>query len=61
MYAYSLSKNRRLEILFHPGKATKQEYSDEMNEDYFNNANSSNNRHIEKDAVMRIDDIIFGE
>lgn len=61
LYKYSLSKNRRLELLFHPGKASDDEYSDEMNKDYFKDANSSDNRHIEKDAVMRIDDIIFRE
>ena len=32
--------NRTLELLFHPGKASVQEYSEEMNSDYFRDANS---------------------
>lgn len=49
---------RKLELLFHPGKALPEEYSGEMNPDYFKNANLSENRHIEKNAVMNIKDII---
>lgn len=58
MYEYAKSRNRNLEILFHPGMALKEEYSKEMNEDYFKNANLSENRHIEKDAVLRIKEIV---
>ena len=58
MYEYAKSRNRNLEILFHPGMALKEEYSNEMNKEYFNNANLSKNRHIEKDAVLRIKEIV---
>ena len=50
--------NRKLELLFHPGKATQDEYSSEMDPDYFRDANSSENRHIEKNAVENIGKII---
>ena len=46
--------NRTLEILFHPGKAELSEKSAEMNDGYFSDFNSSENRHIEKNAVMEI-------
>lgn len=58
MYNYAQKHNRNLELLFHPGKATENEYSSEMNKDYFKNANLSDNRHIEKDAVLRIKEIV---
>ncbi|MCR4633413.1 MAG: ChbG/HpnK family deacetylase [Erysipelotrichaceae bacterium] len=45
---------RNLEILLHPGKAGFDEYSDEMNPDYFREFNSSENRAIEKEAVLSI-------
>ena len=54
MLEISKNDNRNLEILFHPGIALKNEYMSEMNKDYFNDFNSSNNREIEKDAVMNI-------
>ena len=54
MLEISKNDNRNLEILFHPGRALKDEYSLEMNKDYFNNFNSSDNREIENDAVMNI-------
>ena len=54
MFEISKTDNRNLEILFHPGRALKDEYSMEMNKDYFNNFNSSDNREIENDAVMNI-------
>ena len=52
---------RVLELLFHPGRALREEYSREMNRNYFNDANASINRSIEKDAVMRIEEIIGEE
>lgn len=45
---------RKLELLFHPGKALPEEYSEEMDPNYFRDANLSENRHIEKNAVMNI-------
>lgn len=48
---------RTLELLFHPGKASPEEYSEEMNPEYFRDANSSENRHIEKNAVLNIKEI----
>ena len=61
MFKLASAKNRRLEILFHPGRAAKEEYRKELNADYFNDFNSSKNREIEKDAVMRIKEIITQE
>ena len=58
MYDYALKHNRNLELLFHPGIGLKEEYSDEMNKEYFKNANLSNNRNIEKEAVLRIKEIV---
>lgn len=58
MFNYANKHNRRLEILLHPGKASENELSKEMNTEYFNNFNSSDNRHIEKDAVLRIKEIM---
>ena len=52
--------NRNLELLFHPGKATQEEYSNEMDKNYFRDANLSENRHIEKNTVMRIKEISNG-
>lgn len=53
---YSLKKKRNMELLFHPGQADKQEYTCEMNLSYFNDANTSENRKIEKQAVYNIRD-----
>ena len=58
MVEYCEERNRDLEILFHPGLASKDEYSKEMNIDYFNDFNSSKNRSIEKDSVLRIKEVI---
>ena len=58
MYDYALKHNRNLELLFHPGQATKDEYSKEMNPNYFKDANLSNNRKIEKEAILRIKEIV---
>lgn len=55
---YASKHNRNLEILFHPGIALKEEYSDELNEDYFKNANLSDNRRIEKATVLKIREIV---
>ena len=46
--------NRKLELLFHPGQAVRDEYSEEMDPNYFRDANLSENRHIEKNAVLNI-------
>lgn len=58
MYDYAEKHNRNLELLFHPGIALESEYSKELNKDYFKNANCSINRKIEKDAVLRIKEIV---
>lgn len=58
MLEYTKKHNRKLELLFHPGMAIESEYSKEMNKDYFKNANLSEYRHIEKDAVKRIKEIV---
>ncbi len=50
-------KGRTLEILFHPGTALNEEYSDEMNPEFFKDFNSSSNRGIEKKALMCIEEI----
>ena len=55
---YAEKNNRKLVLLFHPGKAKEDEYSSEMDKNYFRDANSSENRHIEKDTVMKIKSII---
>ena len=55
---YCKNKNRDLEILFHPGLALKDEYSDEKNLDYYNDFNSSKFRTIEKNSVLRIEEIV---
>lgn len=53
------NKNRKLELLFHPGKALEAEFGKDMDDDYFKDANISDNRHIEKNAVMNIDEIVL--
>lgn len=50
---------RKLELLFHPGKASEDEFGKDTDPDYFRDANLSDNRHIEKKAVMNIDDIVM--
>ncbi|MBR4461190.1 MAG: ChbG/HpnK family deacetylase [Erysipelotrichaceae bacterium] len=45
---------RDLELLFHPGTALQSEYSKEMNAKYFKDSNTSKNRGIEKESVLRI-------
>ncbi len=47
--------DRILELLFHPGKAKNEEYGEDMDKDYFRDANTSDNRWIEKDAVFKIE------
>ena len=54
MMEVSEKNNRVLELLFHPGKACKDEYSDEMDRNYFKDANLSDARHIEKETVMNM-------
>lgn len=58
MYAYANKHNRDLEILFHPGMATSSEIGKEMNKDYFKDFNGSENRHVEKETVLRIKEIV---
>lgn len=60
MANYASSHNRKLVLLFHPGQATRDEHSSAVNEEYFVNANLSNNRRIEKEAVMRISEVKHG-
>ncbi len=45
---------RKMEFLFHPGQALDREFSDEMNPEYFEDFNSSENRQIENEAVMSL-------
>ena len=47
--------DRILELLFHPGKAKDEEYGEDMDKDYFRDANTSDNRWIEKDSVLKIE------
>ena len=54
MVNYSNKYHRKVELLFHPGIGLKDEYSNEKNIEYFNDFNSSENRKVEKDAVIRI-------
>ena len=58
VYPYMLNtaekNNRRLELLFHPGKAIEGEYGKDMDKDYFKDANLSDNRRIEKEAVLNM-------
>ena len=54
MMEASEKNNRVLELLFHPGKASRDEYSDEMDRNYFKDANLSDARHIEKETVMNM-------
>lgn len=46
--------SRTVEFLFHPGKALESEKEKEMNDDYFSSFNSSDNRLIEKEAVLKL-------
>ena len=55
---FSEKKGRRLEVLFHPGRATEDEYSSEKNETYFREFNSSTDRDIEREAVSKIKDLL---
>ena len=58
IYDYAKKHNRNLEILLHPGMALKEEIGKEINMDYFNNFNGNKERLIEKDAVLRIKEIV---
>ena len=51
---------RKLEILFHPGLTLEEEKSKEIAEDALKDFYLSENRHIEKDAVMRTKKEIMG-
>ena len=61
MKKYAYKKNRKLEILFHPGLALESEYREELNKEDMKNANTSNNRIVEKKAVMNMKELIIGE
>ncbi len=58
MYNYALKKQRNLELLFHPGRALENEYCSEMSKEYFENANTSQNRTIEKETLLKIKEIV---
>lgn len=58
MYKKAKDNNRNLEILFHPGKAMKNEYSNELNKENMDSFNTTINRTIEKNTVDRIKNII---
>lgn len=58
MHRYANDNERNLEILFHPGYALDNEYSKELNDNNFKSFNNSINRHIEKDTVKRINEIV---
>lgn len=50
--SFSFNDNRKLEILFHPGYAHKEEYKEAMNKNNFSNFNNSLNRNVEKEALL---------
>ena len=52
--------NRRLEILFHPGLTLEEEKCNEIAEDALKDFYLSENRHIEKNAVMNIRKVLVG-
>ena len=52
--------NRRLEILFHPGLTLEEEKCSEIAEDALKDFYLSENRHIEKNAVMNIKKELVG-
>lgn len=50
----AIKKNRRVEVLFHPGSVKKEEITPEFTKPGFVQFHLSNNRHIEFDALCRI-------
>lgn len=52
--------NRNLEILFHPGLALESENVDELNKTNMKDFNMSHNRSIEKEAILKIKEIVRG-
>ena len=58
LYEKAEKDGRKLELLFHPGLAYENEYTSEMDIANFKNFNSSDNRHIEKEAVLNIREIM---
>ncbi len=50
--------NRKLEILFHPGRCNYEDFGEDMGKKYFESFNVSENRIIEKETVRNIDTII---
>lgn len=61
VYNYALKHNRNLELLFHPGRASIDEYSKEMDPSYFRDANLSINRNIEKESVLKMKENGYGK
>ncbi|MBR5016183.1 MAG: hypothetical protein IKX50_00470, partial [Spirochaetia bacterium] len=47
-------KNRRVEVLFHPGSVKKEEITPEFTKPGFVQFHLSNNRHVEFDALCRL-------
>lgn len=50
--------NRKLEILFHPGRCSYEDFGEDMGKKYFDSFNVSENRNIENETVRSIDTII---
>lgn len=50
----AIKKNRRVEVLFHPGSVKKEEITPEFTKPGFVQFHLSNNRHIEFDALCRM-------
>ena len=47
-------KNRKVEVLFHPGSVKKEEITHEFTKPGFVQFHLSNNRHVEFDALCRL-------
>lgn len=50
----ALKKNRRVEVLFHPGSVKKEEINPEFTKPGFVQFHLSNNRHVELEALCRL-------
>lgn len=50
----SQNDGRQLELLFHPGRALENEYNESYIKDAYKTFNSSDNRRIEKEAVLKM-------
>lgn len=51
----SRKNDRKLELLFHPGRCDNDDFSTEMIKEYYDNFNSSLNREVEKESLMKLD------